>query len=149
MPTRRFGGDERPDMALIEFEIAVWKRTDADDKSDPEWYTFHAYSTLPGGALFDLASYTDAQGRTAGAAVLEFFRRAIIEDELGDWERVIHDPEHIVLANDLNNLARWLNDDHYLPPTRRSSRRDRRGSSTGRSTTGTTSPDGPHEAAWS
>lgn len=135
---RRFGGAERPDMEPIEFEIAVWHRDHPQD--DAEFYTFHAYGMLPGGAIFDLASYTDEQGRTHGQAMLEFFNRAILADELNDWQRVIHDPDNIVLGNDLADVARFLNE-RYVPPTRQPSRRERRDSRGGRSTTGSTSQD--------
>lgn len=145
---KRFGGDERPKLEHLSFEIAAWPRDDdgAVD-GDPIWHEFHAYGRIPAGAVFNLASHTDAQGRTDGGAALDFFTRAIVADELDEWTRVINDPDTLVVAEDLGEVARWLNG-IYFPPTR-PSRRERRASPGGRSSTGQTSQLEPAEPAYS
>jgi hypothetical protein len=129
---KRFGERPPESLAPIPFEILAWPV----DGGEPIVHEFEAVAMVAGGDIFDLAAQADREGRVPGAAIQDFFRSCLPEEQWERWQDVIHDREYLVSGEVLGEIVAWLNE-QYNPPTRRS-RRERRDSRGTRSQSGGT-----------
>lgn len=115
--------------------VRVGTDDDGERVEKKETTTFRCVGEPPGAVLLDLAgSAVDETGARSAAAVLDFFRAVLVDDDVAPFFTLVHDKAVAVPIATLGEIMNWLAEEYGRRPTGPSS-----SSQDGRSTTGATS----------
>jgi hypothetical protein len=72
--------------------------------------TLEAWPELQGSTILEFSAMfsSEDEGSSSATLILTFFDRALKPDSLEKFNKVIHDPETIVPAEDLAEIVGWL-----------------------------------------
>lgn len=101
-----------------------------------EGETFTCYPAIPGATLLEFVELVDS-GDESGTpkALLMLINKAIIKDDLDDFNKLIHDPNIAIPVETIGEIATWMVETYTKRPTKRVSSLAGGRARTGRSST--------------